>query len=86
MVNWEKLKIFRKVAKAGSFLQASKQENKSQSTFSRAIIDLEKDIKHKIFMRNPRGVKLTKEGNNLLNLIEDFSIKLEQYKNTNGKI
>jgi len=85
-VNWEKLKIFRKVAKAGSFLQASKQENKSQSTFSRAIIDLEKDIKHKIFKRNPRGVKLTKEGNNLLNLIEDFSIKLERYKNTNGKI
>jgi len=85
-VNWEKLKIFRKVARAGSFLQASKRENKSQSTFSRAIIDLEKDIKHKIFMRNPRGVKLTKEGNNLLNLIEDFSIKLERYKNTNGKI
>jgi len=85
-VNWEKLKIFRKVAKAGSFLQASKRENRSQSTFSRAIIDLERDIKHKIFMRNPRGVKLTKEGNNLLNLIEDFSIKLEQYKNTNGKI
>jgi len=85
-VNWEKLKIFRKVAKAGSFLQASKRENRSQSTFSRAIIDLEKDIKHKIFMRNPRGVKLTKEGNNLLNLIEDFSIKLERYKNTNGKI
>ena len=85
-MNWEKLKIFRKVAKAGSFLQASKRENRSQSTFSRAIIDLEKDIKHKIFMRNPRGVKLTKEGNNLLNLIEDFSIKLEQYKNTKGKI
>jgi len=85
-VNWEKLKIFLKVARAGSFLQASKRENRSQSTFSRAIIDLEKDIKHKIFMRNPRGVKLTKEGNNLLNLIEDFSIKLEQYKNTNGKI
>ena len=85
-MNWEKLKIFRKVAKAGSFLQASKRDNKSQSTFSRAIIDLEKDIKHKIFMRNPRGVKLTKEGNNLLNLIEDFSMKLEQYKNTNGKI
>ncbi|MBM5786874.1 MAG: LysR family transcriptional regulator [Candidatus Fonsibacter sp.] len=84
-MNWEKLKIFHKVAKAGSFLQASKQENRSQSTFSRAIIDLEKDIKHKIFTRNPRGVKLTKEGNDLLNLIEDFSIKLERYKNTNGK-
>jgi len=85
-VNWEKLKIFRKVAKAGSFLQASKRENRSQSTFSRAVIDLEKDIKHKIFTRNPRGVKLTKEGNNLLNLIEDFTTKLEQYKNTKGKI
>jgi len=43
-MNWEKLKVFKKVAKAGSFLTASKQDNKSQSTFSRAVMDLEKEI------------------------------------------
>ena len=47
-MNWEKLKVFRKVAKAGSFLNASKQDNKSQSTFSRAVMDLEKDINKKL--------------------------------------
>ena len=40
-MNWEKLKVFKKVAKAGSFLTASKQDNKSQSTFSRAVMDLQ---------------------------------------------
>ena len=48
-MNWEKLKVFRKVAKAGSFLNASKQDNKSQSTFSRAVMDLEKDINKKLW-------------------------------------
>ena len=43
-MNWEKLKVFNKVAKAGSFLTASKQDKKSQSTFSRAVMDLEKEI------------------------------------------
>ena len=51
-MNWEKLKVFKKVAKAGSFLTASKQENKSQSTFSRAVMDLEKEINQKLFRLN----------------------------------
>ena len=51
-MNWEKLKVFKKVAKAGSFLTASKQDNKSQSTFSRAVMDLEKEINQKITLAN----------------------------------
>jgi DNA-binding transcriptional LysR family regulator len=42
-MNWKKLKIFKKIAQAGSFLTASKQDNKSQSTFSRAVMDLERE-------------------------------------------
>jgi len=54
-MNWEKLKVFKKVAKAGSFLTASKQDNKSQSTFSRAVMDLEKEINQKLFNRTSKG-------------------------------
>ena len=80
-MNWEKLKVFKKVAKAGSFLTASKQENKSQSTFSRAVMDLEKEINQKLFNRTSKGVMPTLHGSTLLNLVDDFSNKLNQFKN-----
>ena len=79
-MNWEKLKVFRKVAKAGSFLNASKQDNKSQSTFSRAVMDLEKDINQKLFDRTSKGVMPTLHGNTLLNLVEEFSNKLSRFR------
>jgi DNA-binding transcriptional LysR family regulator len=79
-MNWEKLKVFRKVAKAGSFLNASKQDNKSQSTFSRAVMDLEKDINQKLFDRTSKGVIPTLHGNILLNLVDEFSNKLSRFR------
>jgi DNA-binding transcriptional LysR family regulator len=79
-MNWEKLKVFRKVAKAGSFLNASKQDNKSQSTFSRAVMDLEKDINQKLFDRTSKGVMPTLHGNTLLNLVDEFSNKLSRFR------
>lgn len=79
-MNWEKLKVFRKVAKAGSFLNASKQDNKSQSTFSRAVMDLEKDINQKLFDRTSKGVMPTLHGNTLLDLVDEFSNKLSRFR------
>ena len=79
-MNWEKLKVFKKVAEAGSFLTASKQDNKSQSTFSRAVMDLEKEINQKLFNRTSKGVIPTLHGSSLLNLVDDFSNKLNQFK------
>ena len=79
-MNWEKLKVFRKVAKAGSFLNASKQDNKSQTTFSRAVMDLEKDINQKLFDRTSKGVMPTLHGNTLLNLVDEFSNKLSRFR------
>jgi DNA-binding transcriptional LysR family regulator len=80
-MNWEKLKIFKEVAKAGSFLTASKQDNKSQSTFSCAVMDLEREINQKLFNRTSKGVIPTLHGNSLLDLVDDFSNKLNQFKN-----
>jgi len=81
LMNWEKLKVFKKVAKAGSFLTASKQDKKSQSTFSRAVMDLEKEINKKLFNRTSKGVIPTLHGSTLLNLVNDFSSKLNQFRN-----
>ena len=81
LMNWEKLKVLKKVAKAGSFLTASKQDKKSQSTFSRAVMDLEKEINQKLFNRTSKGVIPTLHGNTLLNLVNDFSSKLNQFRN-----
>jgi len=81
LMNWEKLKAFKKVAKAGSFLTASKQDKKSQSTFSRAVMDLEKEINQKLFNRTSKGVIPTLHGSTLLNLVNDFSSKLNQFRN-----
>ncbi len=80
-MNWEKLKLFKKVAKAGSFLAASNHDNKCQSTFSRAVMDLEKEINQKLFNRTSKGVMPTVHGSTLLNLVDDFSNKLNQLKN-----
>ena len=81
LMNWEKLKVFKKVAKAGSFLTASKQDKKSQSTFSRAVMDLEKEINQKLFNRTSKVVIPTLHGSTLLNLVNDFSSKLNQFRN-----
>jgi DNA-binding transcriptional LysR family regulator len=62
-MNWEKLKVFIKIAKAGGFLTASKQDNKSQSTFSRVVMDLEKEINQKLFNRTSKGLIPTLHGN-----------------------
>ena len=80
-MNWEKLKVFKKVAKAGSFLTASKKDNKSQSTFSPAVMDLEKEINQKLFNRTSKGVIPTLHGNTLLDLVDDFSSKLNKFRN-----
>lgn len=79
-MNWEKLKVLTKVAKAGSFLAASKKDNKSQSTFSRAVMDLEKEINKKLFNRTSKGVLPTSHGSTLLDLVDDFSSKLNHFK------
>lgn len=61
-MNWEKLKIFYHVAKAGSFTHAGHHLNISQSSLSRQISDLESRLKTKLFKRYSGGVALTQEG------------------------
>lgn len=81
-MNWKKLETFKKISKYKSFNLASKELNKSQSTFSRDIISLENELGFKVFERNMRsGIKLTDRGKDLLKIIDEFSANLSLFKN-----
>ncbi len=58
----EKLHYFYQVAKAGSFKEASQKINITQPSLTKSIQILEGSIDRKLFLRQPRGVQLTTEG------------------------
>ena len=61
-MNWEKIKTFYHVAKAGSFTRAAAYLNLSQSAISRSVIGLEDRMGTQLFYRRARGLTLTKQG------------------------
>jgi DNA-binding transcriptional LysR family regulator len=69
-VDLEYYKIFYHVAKAGSFTQAGEELCISQPAVSQAIKLLETNLGSKLFMRIPKGVKLTPEGEVLFSYVQ----------------
>ena len=56
-------RIFHEVARCGNISRAAKELYISQPAISKAISKLEENLNTKLFIRNSRGVQLTKEGN-----------------------
>lgn len=69
-IDLEYYKIFYFVAKAGSFTQAGEELCISQPAVSQAIKLLETNLGSKLFIRIPKGVKLTPEGEVLYNYVQ----------------
>ena len=69
-VDLEYYKIFYYVAKAGSFTQAADELCISQPAVSQAIKLLETNLGSKLFIRIPKGVKLTPEGKVLYSYVQ----------------
>lgn len=69
-LNWELYKTFYIVAKYGSFSKAAKKLYITQPSVSYSIKQLEEILETKLFYRNPNGIKLTAEGQELLNYVE----------------
>ncbi len=65
-MNWDDLKYFLAVARAGQILGASKKLNISQATLNRRISNLEKDLGKKLFDRSTTGCMLLPPGQVLL--------------------
>lgn len=61
-INLEYYKVFYHVARAGSFTKAGDELCISQPAVSQSIKLLEENLGSKLFMRIPKGVKLTQEG------------------------
>ena len=79
-MNWKKLETFKEISKYKSFNHASKVLKKSQSSFSRDIISLEKDLGFKLFNRHMKsGIELTDKGSKLLKIVTDFKANLNSF-------
>ena len=68
--NWEKAKTLYYVTKLGSFTKAGVFLRVTQSALSRHIIELEQTLGTSLFIREARGVKLTRKGEELFAIIE----------------
>ena len=62
IVNWDRLRVFHVVAKAGSFTKAGIKLGLSQSAVSRQICAIEETLKVALFYRHARGLLLTEQG------------------------
>jgi DNA-binding transcriptional LysR family regulator len=69
-IDLEYYKIFYHVVKAGSFTQAGEELCISQPAVSQAIRLLETNLGSRLFMRIPKGVRLTPEGEVLFSYIQ----------------
>lgn len=79
----EKLNYFFQVAKSGSIKEASTRVNLSQPSVTKSIQVLEQAINKQLFVRLPRGVVLTREGeilfqycHTLFSDLENLEVKL----------
>lgn len=76
-MDWDKLRLFKAVAEAGSFTHAGENLNLSQSAISRQISALEDSLGVLLFHRHARGLVLTEQGEILLHTTEEVFYSLQ---------
>ena len=79
-MDWDKLKSFYEIAIARSISKASAKLNISQSALSRQIQDLEYDLKTPLFIRHQKGVRLTEQGENLFNTVNQINFSIFDFE------
>lgn len=75
-MDWDKIRVFHRVAEAGSFTRAGEELGLSQSAVSRQISALEDDLKVPLFHRHARGLILTEQGEMLHRAAHDISARM----------
>jgi DNA-binding transcriptional LysR family regulator len=76
MLDWDRIRVFRGVALAGSFTRAAESLGLSQSAISRQIGALEEDLGMPLFHRHARGLVLTEQGELLLETAHEIAAKM----------
>ncbi len=77
-MDWDKLRIFKAVAEAGSFTHAGENLNLSQSAISRQISGLETSLGLTLFHRHARGLVLTEQGEMLFQTTSEVFDSLQK--------
>ena len=77
-MDWDKLRIFHTVARAGSFTDGARKLGMSQSSVSRQVRAIEDHLNVSLFNRHARGLVLTYEGERLFDTAEDMAGRLAQ--------
>ena len=75
-IDWDKLRIFHTVARAGSFTEAARKLGLSQSSVSRQVRAVEDRFNVSLFNRHARGRMLTYEGERLFETAEAMADRL----------
>lgn len=70
-MNWDDVRIFLAIARAGQILGAAKRLGLNHATVARRLTALETDLKAQLFTRRPSGTELTRAG-------EDFLLAAER--------
>ena len=81
-ITLEQIKCFIAVSKELNFRKAAKNLNMSQPPVTRHILNLEHHLKAKLFNRNSRSVKLTKDGTLFLTYATDIISRIDDATNT----
>ena len=76
-MDWDKLRIFHKVAGAGSLTHAGEDLHLSQSAVSRQIRALEESLDTTLFHRHARGLILTEQGELLAAATREIAARLD---------
>lgn len=76
-MDWDKLRIFYKVAQAKNLTKAGESLNSSQSAVSRQISQLEDKMGVSLFHRHARGLILTEQGEILFRTVSEMKNKLQ---------
>ena len=77
----EKLRVFFHVMKEGSLLKATKILEKSSSTISKHLSDLEEDLNKKLYVRKYHRFDLTDEGQELFSIAQKTIPVIEEAEN-----
>ncbi|MFK8081229.1 MAG: LysR family transcriptional regulator [Granulosicoccus sp.] len=81
-LNWQDLYLFLQVARANGLSGASEQTGKSAPTLGRRMLALESSTAKELFVRHSHGYELTKDGTDLLNLVQKLEALILPLENT----
>lgn len=84
MLDWDDLKVFLASARQGSFKAGARQLGMDPTTVARRVQRLEDELRTTLFVRSPRGLRVTAAGAELLEASEGVEAAVGRAKNSDA--